>query len=201
MNKTSKTDLLIQRSSLNKIELWREMSRDHENQWLIIKSPFAQHFFASVRLQESKKVRRDHFFASRGLDSSAITIAGQDFYWTQAAFNERDKLVQSILAKNPNITNAQIIAKFKKIRVDEDFLYSKQLAEWDAKLTEAESSARTNKEWPEWARWIADNLLGLVFMGAMTLFLVDCAYNGNGNVSDECSPLGLEKSWDGKWCR
>jgi len=93
---------------------------------------------------------------------------------------------------------AQIIAKFKKIRVDEDFLYSKQSAEWDAKLKEAESSARTNKESPEWARWIADNLLGLVFMGAMTLFLVDCAYNGN--VSDQCSPLGLESNWNGKSC-
>ena len=128
---------------LNKIDLWREMSQDQENQWLITKSPFAQHFLASVRLQESKRLRRDYFFSSRGLDSSAITIEGVEFYWTQAKFNERDSLVQSMLTKNPNTTNAQIIAKFKKITVDETFLTAKSEAENYRERKKTESAARS----------------------------------------------------------
>jgi len=107
--------LTLKQSRLTKPELWKEISKDDANQWLVNKTPFSKHFINSVRLQGSKKARRDYFFASRELDSSVLNVEGLEFYWTQATFNERDKLVQEMLAKNPKITDAKVFAKFKTV--------------------------------------------------------------------------------------
>lgn len=43
---TSPDDLQRHCSTLNKTELWRGISKDHQNQWLITKSSFAENFLA-----------------------------------------------------------------------------------------------------------------------------------------------------------
>jgi hypothetical protein len=184
-------DVWIRRSALNKIELWREISKDHENQWLITKNSFAQHFLASVRLQGSKKVRRDYFFASRRPDSSVITILGEEFYWTQASFNARDKLVQSMLAKQPNITDAKIIAKFKKIVVDEAFVKAKTHARNAESRKESESATRLANTF-----FI---VLALIFL----FFIKSCADSideAKNYDHPACKNLGLKSNWNNTEC-
>jgi len=134
--------ITLKQSRLTKPELWKEISKDDANQWLVNKTPFSKHFINSVRLQGSKKARRDYFFASRKLDSSVLKVEGLEFYWTQATFNERDKLVQEMLAKNPTITDAKILAKFKPIILAEVHSRVKDNAEWVISGRKTESAKR-----------------------------------------------------------